>query len=110
MLPDISKMIPRNVRKNMSVTFLLDGGPESFNAAGIDEPTGKTCVCFVIQTDEGQRFMGTVFTKQTLLDIFSLKGKKLQCYAVTGKFSKREVIGNGGEKYHPIIGKIEGVF
>jgi hypothetical protein len=39
----------------------------------------------------------------------ALKGKNLQYYVVTGKFSKIAVTGNSGEKYYPIIGEIEGV-
>lgn len=109
MLPDVSEMIPRNARNKMRVMFVIENGSEYFRAVGIDGPTGKTCVCFVIQTEEGQRFMGTLFTKQTILDIMALKGKNLQYYVVTGKFSKTSVTGNSGEKYYPIIGEIEGV-
>jgi len=109
MLPDVSKMIPRNARKNMRVMFVIESGSEAFNAVGIDEPTGKTCVCFVMQTEDGQRFMGTLFTKQTFLDILALKGRNLSHYVVTGKFSKAAVTGNGGETYCPIIGEIKGI-
>lgn len=109
MLPDISGMITREQRRKMTVVFLLENRLSSFYVVGIDEVTGKTCVCFVSESEDGKRFMGTLFTKQTILDVVALKGRNLDYYAITGKFSKKSVTGNSGETYYPIIGKIEGI-